>query len=484
MNTIYTAEIIEDFSEQELLNGDWLDDVFSLSDEIERERIIVNAELRAKKLDCDKQFKRIVAAYRRELNRNIKENSKLIAVKRQSISLERDDRGQVAQTISNFLQVLNGDAMFETLKLNTLTHSPEKYVNGKVEGWSDADDAAAREYIERKYKIHSTPKLDDAFRVMFAAREYNPVIDLIDSIEWDGVPRVHTLLSKWMMCENSPYTQEVSRLIFAGGIHRLYNPGCKFDEVPVLIGTKQGEGKSTFVRWLAMRDEYFTEITEIEGQKGMESIEGAWVCEMGELLALTRAKDVEAVKSFITRQVDHYRRPYDRRTSDYKRQCVFIGTTNKQQFLTDRTGNRRFYPVTVKQSGYDLFDKEAEIKNDIKQCWAEAKSMYDKGELHPYADRELVDIIKQMQSDATEDDYRVGMIESYLDGKKEVCVIEIWKNALDNQIAKPTRKDSNEISLIMQDISGWVKVEKARRTNDFGVQKCWVREGEQRDLLL
>ena len=484
MNTIYTAEIIEDFSEQELLNGDWLDDVFSLSDEIERERIIINAEMRAKKLDCDKQFKRIVAAYRRELNRNIKENSKLTAVKRQSISLERDDRGQVAQTISNFLQVLNGDAMFETLKFNTLTHSPEKRVDGKAEGWSDADDAAAREYIERKYKIHSTPKLDDAFRVMFAAREYNPVIDLIDSIEWDGVPRVHTLLSKWMMCENSPYTQEVSRLIFAGGIHRLYNPGCKFDEVPVLIGTKQGEGKSTFVRWLAMRDEYFTEITEIEGQKGMESIEGAWVCEMGELLALTRAKDVEAVKSFITRQVDHYRRPYDRRTSDYKRQCVFIGTTNKQQFLTDRTGNRRFYPVTVKQSGYELFDREAEVKSDIKQCWAEAKSMYDKGELHPYADRELVDIIKQMQSDATEDDYRVGMVENYLKNKKEVCAIELWKNALENEFLKPTRKDSNEISLIMQDISGWAKLEKPRRTNDFGVQRCWVREGEQRDLLL
>lgn len=484
MNTIYTAEIIEDFNERELLNGGWLDDVFSLSDEIERERIIVNAELRAKKLDCESQFKRIVAVYRRELNRNIKENSKLTAVKRQTISLERDDRGQVAQTISNFLQVLNGDAMFETLKFNMLTHSPEKYVDGKVESWTDADDAAAREYIERKFKIHSTPKLDDAFRVMFAAREYNPVTDLIDSIEWDGVPRVRTLLSKWMLCENSPYTQEVSRLIFAGGIHRLYNPGCKFDEVPVLIGTKQGEGKSTFVRWLAMRDEYFTEITEIEGQKGMESIEGAWVCEMGELLALTRAKDVEAVKSFITRQVDHYRKPYDRRTSDYKRQCVFIGTTNKQQFLTDRTGNRRFYPVTVNQTGYDLFDKEAEIKNDIKQCWAEAKAMYDKGELHPYADRELVDVIKQMQSEATEDDYRTGMIESYLDGKKEVCVIELWKNALDNQNLKPTRKDSNEISLIMQDIPGWIKLEKSRRTNDFGVQKCWVREGEQRDLLL
>ena len=70
-------------------------------------------------------------------------------------------------------------------------------------------------------------------------------------------------------CEDTPYVQEVSRLIFAGGIHRLYQSGCKFDDMPVLIGTKQGEGKSTLVRWLAMRDEYFTEVNEFDGQKGI-----------------------------------------------------------------------------------------------------------------------------------------------------------------------------------------------------------------------
>ena len=117
--------------------------------------------------------------------------------------------------------------------------------------------------------------------------------------------------------------------------------------MPVLIGTKQGEGKSTLVRWLAMKDDYFTEVTEIEGQKGMEAVEGAWICEMGELLALTKAREIEAVKSYLTRLADRYRRPFDRRVTDHKRQCIFIGTTNKEQFLTDKTGNRRFYPVKV-----------------------------------------------------------------------------------------------------------------------------------------
>ena len=265
-------------------------------------------------------------------------------------------------------------------------------------------------------------------------------------------------------------------MIFAGGIHRLYNPGCKFDDVPVLIGTKQGEGKSTFVRWLAMSDEFFTEVNEIEGQKGMEAIEGAWICELGELLALTKAREVEAVKSFLSRQVDHYRKPYDKRPSDYKRQCIFIGTTNKEQFLVDRTGNRRFYPVKVNQLGYDLFNHKDEIQADIRQCWAEAKVLYDRGELYAFADRSIINEIRTEQAKAVEDDYRVGMIEAYLEDKDEVCILEIWRSALNNEYTKPNKKESNEIGLILQSMDGWVKAKGSRRTKDFGIQKVWVRE--------
>ena len=103
-------------------------------------------------------------------------------------------------------------------------------------------------------------------------------------------------------------------------------------------------------------------------------MEGAWICELSELLGLTKAKEVEAVKSYITKLVDRYRRPFDRRTTDHKRQCIFIGSTNRSAFLTDKTGNRRFYPVEVHSSGYDLFDHEAEIRNDIIQVWAEANN--------------------------------------------------------------------------------------------------------------
>ena len=274
--------------------------------------------------------------------------------------------------------------------------------------------------------------------------------------------------------EDTPYSREVSRLIFAGGIHRAFEPGCKFDDMAVLIGRRQGEGKSTFVRWLAMEDRFYREVTEIDGQRGIESLEGAWICEMGELLALKRSKEVEAVKSYITRQVDTYRQPFDKRTTDHPRQCIFIGTTNNIEFLTDKTGNRRYYPLICNNSGRSLFDNAEQIKSDIRQCWAEAYSRMLGGEMPAVANRDLTDMIRSKQNESVEDDYRVGMIEDYLQDKDVVCILELWEQALKEPF-KPSKRDSNEIALIMQNLSDWEKSENPRRFQDYGRQKAWVR---------
>ena len=397
--------------------------------------------------------------------------------KERGFPLALDGRGNVMPTTDNILQIVQNDPKFTGLKFNLLTYAPEQERAGKTEKWTDADDAEARRYIELRYKIHSVQKTDDAFRIVFAQNEYHPVRDMVNSFAWDGKSRIGEFLCKWTKCEDTPYTREVSRLIFAGGIHRLYNPGCKFDDMPVLIGTRQGEGKSTLVRWLALRDEYFTEVNEFEGQRGIEAVEGAWICEVSELLAMTSAREQEAVKSYLTRLNDRYRMPFDKRVTDHPRQCVFIGTTNKEQFLTDKTGNRRFYPVKVLQSGYDLFDHETEIKEYIRQCWAEARVLWERGEIHPYADRALIAEIRQKQEDATEDDYRIGLIEDYLDGKTEVCVLEIWKKALKgNEFSSPSKKDSQEISIIMQSMQGWERAKKVKRFAEYGVQRYWVKK--------
>ena len=431
------------------------------------------AELKADK-EVKEQVKRMFKAFDLAEKEMADAYARESAKQNGNIHLSFDGKGRPLATIDNFLMILRNDSHFDSLKFNQLSYSPEHTVDGKVERWQDKDDSKTRFYIEEKYKIHSREKLDDALRILFAEREYHPIKDIIESIEWDKQPRIHTLFIKWLKCEDTPYIREVTRLVFAGGIHRLYNPGCKFDDVAVLIGTKQGEGKSTFARWLAIQDDFFTEVTEIEGQKGIEAIEGAWICEIAELLAVTKTKEVEAVKSYITKLVDRYRRPFDRRTTDHKRQCVFIGTTNKEQFLTDKTGNRRWYPVKVNSSGYELHDHKEEIQADIIQAWAEAKYLYDKGELQPYADRNLLEDIRAKQEQAVEDDYRVGMIEDYIKNKDKVCIMELWKFALDNEFSKPTRRESNEITLILQSIGGWERG-KIERHNAFGNQMFWYR---------
>ena len=433
-------------------------------------------ELKADK-ELKEQVKRMFKAFDKAEQEMAYAYTKENAKKNADIALAFGGKGQPLSTIDNFLLILRNDKEFDSLRFNQLSYSPEHIVGGKLERWQDKDDSKARFYIEQKYKIHNREKLDDALRILFAEREYHPIKQIIEAVEWDGVSRIQELFIKWLKCEDTPYIREVTRLVFAGGIHRLYNAGCKFDDVAVLIGVKQGEGKSTFARWLAIKDEFFTEVTEIEGQKGIEAIEGAWVCEIAELLAVTKSKEVEAVKSYITKLVDRYRRPFDRRTTDHKRQCVFIGTTNKEQFLTDKTGNRRWYPVKVNSSGYDLHDHKEEIQADILQAWAEAKYLYDKGELKPYADRNLLEEIKAKQEQAVEDDYMVGMITDYLSGKhkERVCIMELWKYALQNDFSKPTRKESNEITLILQNIGGWERG-KIERHNEFGNQMFWYKK--------
>lgn len=472
---ITDSEIVN-FTPFMLLSKELMYSLQEIDEPEEKERLQALLELRAKDLNIEKQFRRVIKQFN-VAQKNLadyyrRENAK----QRSTIDLEFDGTGRPLSTVENFLRVIENDPKFNGLQFNLLNYSPEQVRNGKTERWLDSDDAETRRYIEQEYKFHSVQKCDDALRIVFAKKQYHPIRDLVNSFKWDGESRIYNFLHKWTKCEDTPYTREVSRLIFAGGIHRLYNPGCKFDDMPVLIGTKQGEGKSTLVRWLALRDEYFAEVNEFEGQRGIEAVEGAWICEVSELLAMTRSKEQEAVKSYLTRLNDRYRMPFDKRVTDHPRQCVFIGTTNKEQFLTDKTGNRRFYPVKVYQNGYELFDCREEIKEYIKQCWAEAKVLFDNGEIQPFADRRLISDIRQMQDEATEDDYRVGLIESYLEDKYETCVLDLWKNALGNEFTKPTKKDSQELGVIMQSIEGWQKQEKVKRFAAFGVQKWWARE--------
>jgi predicted P-loop ATPase len=160
------------------------------------------------------------------------------------------------------------------------------------------------------------------------------------------------------------------------------------------------------------------------------------------------------------------------------RRCVFIGTTNNPQFLTDKTGNRRFYPVTVHSDGYALLDNEKIVREYIRQAWAEAVHLYKEGNLQPFAKREVLELIRAAQESAMEDDWRTGAIEQYLEDMKRepnatVSVIELWHLALNEpDESKPTRADAIAITQIITNVPGWVKTNTTIRTR-WGTQKVF-----------
>jgi len=469
-----------------LLSATLLSELYDVDEEVERIRITAVLQAKAKEYQIEKEFATVIKAYDKANKTLAAEYTRMNRENSCNIQLQFNSNDKPAETIDNFLQILREDEKFAGVKFNLLTKAPEIHnILGKSESWEDSNDSDARNYIENKYKLYSPTKLDDALKLLFAERSYHPVKDIIEATKWDGTDRIKTLLIKWLKADDNDYVKEVSRLIFAGGINRLYRPGCKFDDVPILIGTKQGEGKSTFVRWLALNDSFFNEVGEIEGQKGIEAVKGAWICELSELLALTKTKEVEAVKSYITRLEDVYRQPYDKRVSSLKRQCIFIGTTNKERFLTDKTGNRRFYPIKINQTGYELFNNENAIKDDILQCWAEAKYKFDNtSEMQPFPNKELLSQIKSMQNDAVEDDYRDGMISEYLKDKTEVCILELWQKALKNDFSKPSKRDSGDIALILQNHEEWERIKVSKRTAEYGSQKVWVKKQSSAEIEL
>lgn len=388
--------------------------------------------------------------------------------------------------IANFVNIMKSDDHYAGIRFNELSGRAEVHrVDGDkltITPWSDADEAQSMMYIESNFGLYSKDKHTAALRILFRERTYNPIRDIVDGIKWDGEPRCQDFLHRWAKVEDTPYTREVSRLIFAGGINRLYLPGCKFEDVPILMG-KQRSGKSSLIRFLAINDDYFGELKDMEGQQAIENLQGKWILEIPEMSAFTKAKDQESIKAFVSRQRDQYRKPFDRNTTELPRRCIFLSTSNDLNPLVDKTGNRRWYPIEVHSDGYEIFDHEAEIREYALQCWAEAKAKLKTEEMQPFANRNLLKDFAEAQDNAMQDDWRVGAIQAYLERKlpgELTCVREVAHRALSanpDMPKEPSLVESKDIGKILNMFSDWERIGSKRIAN-YGVQKCWRKKDD------
>ena len=399
------------------------------------------------------------------------------------------DKGKIETTVDNIILILDNDEnICKHIAYNEFNHSYE-YHDGKKEprAWKDSDDARVMAYIESEYEIYNANKYQQALSIVMEKHSYNPIKDLIENKEWDRKERIDNFLKDILKCDCSNvdilnYHREVSRMIFYGGIARLYTPGVKFDYMPILIG-EQGVGKSTIIDWLALNTQYYKEVTTIDGKDGIECLEGGWMCEFSELLAMTRQKDVQSMKAFVTRTADKYRKPYDKYVSTIPRSCIFIGTTNDSEFLTDTTGNRRYLPVEVNVPRGTLFENEKDIKHYILECWREALyKMRNKIDFYLSIPQEYQQILSDMQDRRLIEDPKLSELETFLNSKKvgdKVCSRMLWAEAFKGISKDATRGDFKIIGGYMNKFKNWRRIDTTITFDNYGKQKYWEKIGSE-----
>jgi len=193
------------------------------------------------------------------------------------------------------------------------------------------------------------------------------VTDYLDSLVWDGTPRLDRWLVDFAGADDTSYVRAASRAMLVAAVRRARHPGCRFEQMPVLEGP-QGSGKSRALRLLAIEDAWFADALprlDADARQVIEATHGKWIVEASELGGMT-ASDAAALKSFLSRSHDEARMAYDRDRTRMPRQFVVVGTTSSADYLRDTTGNRRFWPVSVRR--FDL-GRLVEIRD---QLWAEA----------------------------------------------------------------------------------------------------------------
>jgi putative DNA primase/helicase len=292
--------------------------------------------------------------------------------------LDKTAKGVVRTTLRNAAvalrqhPVLKGKLAFNEFADVAVVRGPLPWNQAEKRHWSEHDDLAATEWLQEQ-GIHVGSRVaHEAAQLVAYENRFHPVVEWLESLEWDQQARLETWFTTHLGVPASPIANAFGHKFLVSAVARVERPGCKVDHMPILEGI-QGMLKSTALQTL-VGDEWFADqIADLGTKDSAQDLRGKWVIELSELSAI-RPHQVESVKAYVSRRVDHYRPSYGRRSADFPRQTVFVGTTNAKEFLSDGTGGRRFWPVQCTK-----IDMPAIIR-DREQLWAEAVHCYHLGE--------------------------------------------------------------------------------------------------------
>lgn len=419
--------------------------------------------------------------------------------------------GKPAKTAQNMVVVLKHDPIIkgriyrDTFAERLMGQGPlpwsKRASNQTSFAWEDPDDQGLALYVERVLGFSSERQLRMALSEVAEANARNPVASYLNSLAWDGTPRLDTLYIDYMGAEDCAFIRMVARKALVAAVARAMTERVKFDYMTVLFSQQQGIGKSTLFRKLG-REWFSDSIKTFEGKEAEELIQGKWIVEIAELQAFNRV-DINRIKQFLSKEDDQYRAAYGHHVKNQMRRTVFFGTTNDHEYLHDPTGNRRFWPVdarpkhATKNVFHDLTDEE------IDQIWAEAVMRWRMGETL-YLSKEMeIEAEKRRQEHLVRDPLE-GLIEEFIhmpvpqdwlkwdvgqrllflgggmqyDGhlvpRDRVCAAEIWQECLKER-RTATKADANRINAILGKFPNWERSQVIQMGPGYGKQRGFIR---------
>jgi predicted P-loop ATPase len=356
--------------------------------------------------------------------------------------------------------------------------------NREYEPWLAADDKRLLHWFAKVYGIQSTKLIQNAFTEVAHKNAFHPIKKYLESHTWDGVPRAERIFITYLGAPDTHYVRQVTRKMLLAAVTRLYRPGCKFDQMLVLIGP-QGAGKSSLLAKLG-REWFSDSLRTFENKEAGEHLQSGWIFEIGELSAMKKS-EVEEVKAFLSKTEDRYRVAYDRQVSEFPRKCVFFGTTNTRDFLRDTTGNRRFWPVEIDPANAEKSHWDDLTGELVGQIWAEVLTWFRAGE-GLELDQEARAEAERQQTAHMESDPREGLIQEWLESeeldeldrptgqkRQRVCAAQIWVECLGKRRGDMRPWEAKEIMDIMRRIPGWVERSGKAKIPGYGVQRVFER---------
>ncbi|WP_299653158.1 VapE domain-containing protein [uncultured Tateyamaria sp.] len=380
--------------------------------------------------------------------------------------------GVAPDTAKNALKAINGsklDPRFDELKQRVVLMGELPWGEDYGRVLTDKLLLLARTWLmeqhQRKDYQPSKENVQDAITTVAYFFKFNPILDYLDSLTWDGTSRVKDLFTDAFQCRRDDYTEAVSQCFMVGAVARQRQSGCKLDTMPVIKGP-QGSLKSTGIRDLFSPDWFSdAELGDLRNKDAAMNLEGVWVHEFAELAGL-RASDMDVLKAFMSRATDRYRTPYGRNTEDHQRRVVFAGTVNEGGYLSDPTGARRFWPLEMAPGSRVDLDWIDEHRD---QLWAEADSLFKSGVGHVLPEQ-LWSMAAERQADETVDDPWVDKLADMLSNRK--AERQAFENGTGDyaeemieggQVASPLREPPLADKVHTQDLLSYLGLESDRQ---------------------